>query len=96
MSQIEEKSKDVAKLLKVISNENRLLILCELSKQPLTVNELLKNINTITQSGMSQHLNILKSNGILDYDKHGQYVTYSIKDERIIELMATLKKLYCN
>lgn len=95
MEEMRAKAKEVANLLKVMSNENRLLILCELSKEPKSVSALLENLQ-ITQSGLSQHLAILKANGILDYDKKAQTIVYSIKDERIYKLLENLKELYCN
>lgn len=85
---------NVAAFLKVLANENRLLILCELVKKPMMVNELLEKID-ITQSGVSQHLSILKSNQIVQCRKKGQHVIYGIKDERVIEVMEVLKELYC-
>ena len=88
------KAREIATLLKVLSNENRLLILCELVKGPLGVSELTEKLQ-ITQSGISQHLNILRSNGILDYDKKAQTIIYKIKDDRIIQVMSLLKTLYC-
>ncbi len=94
MEEMKVKAKEVADLLKVLSNENRLLILCELIKGPQSVNSLLENLQ-ITQSGISQHLAILKTTGLLDYNKKGQTVFYSIKDEKIIELMSCIKELYC-
>ena len=92
---MEKMAKELADLLKVLANENRLLILCELSKEPMSVGALLEKLE-ITQSGISQHLAILKSNGILDYDKKAQTVVYSIKDERIYKVMQVLKETYCN
>ncbi len=94
MEEMRANAKELANLLKVLSNENRLLILCELSNGPLRVSDLLQKLN-ITQSGISQHLAILKANGILDYDKKAQTVLYHIKDERIYEMMKHLKELYC-
>ncbi len=95
MEEMKEKAKEVAHLLKVMANENRLLILCELAKEPMSVSALLDKLQ-ITQSGISQHLAILKSNGILDYEKKAQTVVYSIKDERIYKIMGELKALYCD
>ncbi len=95
VEEMKAKAKDVANLLKVMANENRLLILCELAKEPMSVSSLLDKLQ-ITQSGISQHLAILKSNGILDYDKKAQTIVYSIKDERIYKLMEVLRELYCN
>jgi len=95
MDEMKEKAKNIAILLKVLANENRLLILCELHKKPMTVSGLIEKLN-ITQSGISQHLTILKSNGILDYEKNAQHITYRIKDDRIYKIMEVLKELYCN
>ncbi len=95
MEEMKEKAKDIADLLKLVANENRLLILCELSKEPQTVSSLLEKLK-ITQSGLSQHLSLLKANGILDYDKKAQTITYNVKDERILVLLNTIKETYCN
>ncbi len=95
MSTLEENAKIVAELLKVLSNENRLLIVCSLIEKPLTVTEIANYIPNITQSSISQHLAILKSHNVLDSDKNGQNVTYFIKDNRIVEILNVIKKHYC-
>ncbi len=92
---MEEHVKVVAELLKVLANENRLLILCYLIEGPLTVSELSSKIATITQSALSQHLAILKAHKIVDSIKKGQSITYSIDDERILSVMEVLKATYC-
>ncbi|WP_303863667.1 helix-turn-helix transcriptional regulator [Alkalibaculum bacchi] len=92
---MEEHVKVVAELLKVLANENRLLILCYLIEGPLTVSELSSKITTITQSALSQHLAILKAHKIVDSIKKGQTITYSINDERILSVMEVLKAKYC-
>ncbi len=94
MQEMKDKAKDMADLLKVLGNENRLLILCELSKGPQSVNSLLENLQ-ISQSGISQHLSILKAKGILEYDKKAQTIFYSVKDERVLKLLHTIKETYC-
>jgi len=94
--EMEERAKQIAELLKVLANENRLLILCCLMKRPMTVNEILKYTPKITQSALSQHLTLLKAHGILDFDKSGQNVTYSIADCRVNEIVHLLQKYYCN
>lgn len=95
MATMEEKSKELAELLKVLANENRLLILCALVENPLTVNEILKFVPNIKQSALSQHLAILKANNILESEKNGQNVKYLIKDKKIISLFEVLKEEYC-
>ena len=92
---MEAKAKKVAELLKILANENRLMILCALIEGKKTVGEIAKHVPKITQSALSQHLTRLKTAGILRSDKHSMYVTYSIADLRVAEVIDTLKKYYC-
>lgn len=92
---MEENAKKIAELLKVLANENRLLILCALTKRPMTVSEIANYVPSITQSALSQHLTLLKAHGILDNSKSGQNITYSIADHRVEEILHVLKKHYC-
>ncbi|MEA5012339.1 MAG: metalloregulator ArsR/SmtB family transcription factor [Angelakisella sp.] len=93
---MEEKAKEVAELLKVLSNPNRLLILCCLAQQPLTVGEIIPFVGEITQSAVSQHLSILRGAGIVYCEKHGQNITYQIRDARVLAVMQVLKEQYCS
>lgn len=93
---MERKAKEIAELLKVLANKNRLLILCELIKKPQTVGSLGEKIPTITQSALSQHLALLKAHGILDFSKEGLSVTYFIADHRVEAVISVLKKYYCD
>ncbi len=92
---MKEDAKKIAELLKLMANENRLLILCALIEEPMTVGKIASHVPDITQSALSQHLHLLKTAGILSSDKHAQNVTYSLADHRIAEVVATLKKHYC-
>jgi len=93
---MEEKAKQLAELLKVLANENRLMIFCGLMERPMTVSEIAKRVRKITQSALSQHLKLLKAHGVLDSDKSGQSITYSIADRRVNEIIKALQKHYCN
>jgi DNA-binding transcriptional ArsR family regulator len=93
---METEAKKVAELLKILANENRLMILCALIEGDKTVGEIAEYVPKITQSALSQHLTLLKTAGILQSDKQGMYVTYSIADPRVNEVMETLKKYYCD
>jgi DNA-binding transcriptional ArsR family regulator len=91
-----EKLKELSELLKVISNENRLAIVCYLIEKPMTVSELHERLNHVTQPALSQHLAMLKANKILDSNKSGLTITYFIQDKRIINIIEALKANYCN
>ena len=92
---MEEKAKKIAGLLKVLANSNRLLILCGLMEHPMTVGEIAKWIPKINQSSLSQHLQLMKAHGILDSEKTGMHVTYSVADHQVEEIMKVLKEHYC-
>jgi DNA-binding transcriptional ArsR family regulator len=91
----QSKAKKVAELLKILANENRLIILCALIEGEKTVGEIAEYVPKITQSALSQHLTLLKMAGILRSDKQGMYVTYTIADPRVACVIDTLKKYYC-
>lgn len=92
---MEERAKEIAELLKVLANENRLMIFCALMERPMNVSEIAQYVPKITLSALSQHLSLLKAHGILDFHKSGQTITYSIADHRVEEIIHVLKKYYC-
>lgn len=91
-----ERVKEISELLKVLSNENRLSIVCYLIEKPMTVGELHEKLSHVTQPALSQHLAILKANKILDSNKSGLTITYFIQDKRIANIIQALKTNYCN
>ena len=91
---MEEKAKQLAELLRILANENRLLILCALMQGAKTVGQIGEYVPKITQSALSQHLVLLKTAGLLTSDKQGKRVTYSIADHRVKEVLAVLRQYY--
>lgn len=92
---MKEYAKEIAELLKVLANENRLMIVCHLIEGPLNVSELHGRLDNLTQSALSQHLSMLKAHKILESNKNGLTITYSIRDERVVKLIEVLKANYC-
>lgn len=88
-------AKTVADILKVLSNENRLLLLCYLIESPLTVTQLQEKLPDISQSAISQHLSILKAHKMVSTEKHGQNITYNIHDARLQSVIEVLRETYC-
>ncbi|MCL2832196.1 MAG: metalloregulator ArsR/SmtB family transcription factor [Treponema sp.] len=87
--------KEIARMLKVLANENRLLILCALIGQPMTPAGIAKHVPGITQSALSQHLTLLKAHNYLDSKKSGQNIIYSVADKRVENTINVLRKYYC-
>ena len=92
---MEEQAKKIAELLKLLANEHRLLILSALIQGKLTVGEIHQYSPHITASALSQHLNQLKTAGILSSEKQGMHVVYWIRDTRVIRLLESIKEQYC-
>lgn len=92
---MEEQAKKIADLLKLLANEHRLLILCALIQGPMAVGQIHQYVSGITASALSQHLSQLKMAGLLASEKQGMNVVYSIRDERILQVMETIKQCYC-
>ncbi|MDA8622243.1 metalloregulator ArsR/SmtB family transcription factor [Psychrosphaera sp.] len=80
-------------LLKIMSNENRLFILCNLLEGELSVNELAARVE-LSQSALSQHLALLRENKFVKTRKESQTVYYSLDSEDVIRMMMLLQDLY--
>lgn len=89
-----EQIENVAKLLKSISHPIRLKILCLLQENELTVGEIRDEVKT-TNANISQHLNILRNQGVIDFRKDSNFIYNRIADDRIIELIKSLRNLFC-
>ncbi len=94
MNDLEQKAIEVAHILKLLAHPKRFLILCKLREWPKTVSDLEKYC-TIGQSQLSQFLGKMKDEGILDSEKNGQFVSYSIRDPRILEMVNAMQKIFC-
>lgn len=89
-----ESAQQTAALLKVMSNENRLMILCTLMNNEMSVSELNNHI-PLSQSALSQHLAVLRKDEIVDTRRVSQTIYYRVKKPEVITLLHTLHELFC-
>jgi len=95
MAQLERKAAEAAALLKLLANENRLLILCRLAlAREMSVNDLAEAVG-LSQSALSQHLAKMREEGLLATRRDAQTVYYRIADPNAAKLLALLKSIYC-
>lgn len=95
--QIEEMQTQAGKavsLLKALANEHRLLILCHLQAQELSVGELNERLG-LSQSALSQHLAVLRRDELVATRKCAQTVYYSLKSDEVRSIIGVLHQLYC-
>ncbi|MEE4166094.1 MAG: metalloregulator ArsR/SmtB family transcription factor [Desulfocapsaceae bacterium] len=90
----DEQIEAIAKLLKSMSHPIRLKILCLLQEKEMSVGDIRDQVET-TNANVSQHLNILRSHGIIDFRKDANFIYNRITDQRILELIQKMRHLFC-
>ena len=85
---------EAAAALRVLANENRLLLLCELSQGERSVGELEEMLD-IRQPSLSQQLGVLRAVGLVSTRRDGKFIHYSVADRKALALLDTLYRLYC-
>jgi DNA-binding transcriptional ArsR family regulator len=80
--------------LKVLANEERLLLLCQLSQGEMCVSELEEELD-IHQPTLSQQLGVLRSEGVVDTRREGKRIYYCVGDTALLEILRVLYRLYC-
>jgi len=95
MAQLERKAAQAAGLLKLLANENRLLILCRLAVAgEASVGTLCEAID-LSQSALSQHLAKMRLDGLVATRREAQTIYYRIADRDAGRLLKVLKDIYC-
>lgn len=77
---------------KALADPTRRKILELLKKRNMNAGEIAAEFN-MTKSSISNHLNILKQADLVDSEKQGQNVVYSIKTSVIEDMLSTLSNL---
>lgn len=85
---------EAAATLRLIGNENRLVILCSLVEGEMGVGALQERVD-LSQSALSQHLAKLRTDGLITARRKSQNLYYRISDEKIMALMAALADIFC-
>ncbi len=86
---------ETANVLKVLANESRLLILCQLVDGPCNVRKLNQSVPFLSQSALSQHLARLREAEFVSCEPQGPNMVYSLSDPRVKEILTHLRDLYC-
>ncbi|MCB1985609.1 MAG: winged helix-turn-helix transcriptional regulator [Nitrosomonas sp.] len=95
METVRTSASKACSILKTLANEDRLLILCQLSQGARNVGELETSLD-IRQPTLSQQLTVLREEGLVTTKRQGKYIYYSLASEEAIRIMQTLFDLYCD
>ena len=89
------KADEAAGFLKLLANEHRLQILCQLASHgEMTVNALCAAIG-LSQSACSQHLARLRDDGLVAFRRESQTLYYRVADPKALRLLKTLRQVFC-
>jgi DNA-binding transcriptional ArsR family regulator len=94
LDQMKVHASDAAALMKTLGNEQRLLVLCNLLEQPMTVGELNERVS-LSQSALSQHLALLREAGLVETRREAQSIHYSLPPGPVTRVIALLQDIYC-
>jgi DNA-binding transcriptional ArsR family regulator len=93
MEDIFKRADEIANIMKCFSNKDKLAILCFLWKEEKNVSDIM-NCSSISQSQFSQYLWKMKLEWILDSQKIWKEVFYRIKDDKVLDLIDYIKKMF--
>lgn len=85
---------EAVSVLKALGSSNRLMLVCQLLEGERSVGDLAEALG-VAQSVVSQHLSLLRRDGLVSGRREGQSIYYAISDDRVHALMARLYELYC-
>jgi DNA-binding transcriptional ArsR family regulator len=94
LEQMHRAAEQACKLMKVLSNPDRLMILCQLSIGELRVGEI-EEILGIAQPTLSQQLTVLRDEELVTTRREGKSIYYQVKSPKALAVIGTLYEQYC-
>lgn len=85
---------EAARLLRALANDKRLMLLCLLVEGERSVGELNAKVD-LSQSALSQHLAVLRSDGLVTTRREAQTIYYALADGPAQRIIETLHGIYC-
>ena len=94
LEQFQQSAGEATRLLRSLSNEHRLMILCQLGDGELQVSQLQALVG-LSQSALSQHLARLREDGLVSARKSGTAVFYRVADPAALQVIGVLAEIFC-
>lgn len=87
-------AEEASKLLKTLSNHDRLVLLCQMTQGEFSVSGL-EAITVIRQPTLSQQLTVLRKERLVNTRREGKQIFYSIASKEALAVLQVLYQLYC-
>lgn len=94
LKKMQSSADDACKLMKVLSNRDRMMLLCEIGQGEKCVSELEQALD-IHQPTLSQQLTVLRKEKLVKTRREGKQIHYSLASQITISVMSLLYKHYC-
>ncbi|WP_295801295.1 metalloregulator ArsR/SmtB family transcription factor [uncultured Microbulbifer sp.] len=94
LDKMRDSASEASAMLRSLGNQDRLLLLCQLSQEELCVSDIEERLD-IRQPSLSQQLGVLRREGLVTTRREGKRVYYRVADQRVLALLQTLFQLYC-
>lgn len=91
---LRERADEATRFLKLLANQDRLMVVCALVDGEKSVREL-EDALGIRQPGLSQQLAGLREAGLIQGRKEGKHIFYHLSDLRAAEVVGTMYRLFC-
>lgn len=85
---------EASEFLKSLANPVRLRILCTITGREASVGELAEQLG-VRQSVVSQHLALLRKDGLVKTRRDGQTIWYALADDRVVRIIEALQQVFC-
>lgn len=92
LAEFEKSAAAAARLLKAMAHDSRLLVLCQLVDGELQAGQF---ASRLSQSALSQHLAVLRAEGLVVTRREGQAIVYRLANPAVKAVITTLASIYC-
>lgn len=94
LERLRESADSACRLLKALSNPDRLLLLCQLALGEMRVGELEEQVGVL-QPTLSQQLGVLRDEGLVSTRREGKNIYYEIASPQALAVMNVLFEQFC-
>ena len=94
LDQMKAASADAAGLMRALSHESRLLVLCALCEGEQQVSDLVE-VTALSPSALSQHLAKLRADDLVSTRREGQAIFYSLANPAVRKVISVLQENFC-
>jgi len=95
LKKMQSSADDACRLMKVLSNRDRMMLLCQISQGEMCVGELEECLD-IHQPTLSQQLTVLRNEELVQTRREGKQIYYSLSNPVALKVMNVLYQNYCS